>query len=294
MKKLLVIGGTGYIGYNCLKKASKLKMSLTSISLNIPEKNKRIKNVKYYNCDLTKMRRLKKIKNKYDYVINVSGYYHKANNDIMLKHYTGIKNIVNFLDKKKLKKFIHIGTSLEYGDLRSPLKESMICKPKSYYGKIKLKCTKYLLKTHKEKFYPITILRLFSLYGLDYNKGLMFKIIKLASQNKNYKLSSSHYKRDFCHIQDIIGAIFKTLFSSNTDGEIFNVGYGKPFTIRKVADLISKKINFGKPIWTSSKLNNSIINFYPNTIKIRNIIKWKPKISFINGVNNLIKQTGNT
>ena len=39
-KKLLVIGGTGFIGFNLLKKAKKLGLSLTSISLKKPEKKK--------------------------------------------------------------------------------------------------------------------------------------------------------------------------------------------------------------------------------------------------------------
>ena len=50
MKKILVIGGTGFIGYHCLKNASKLNASLFSISL---------KNPKKFNYSLIK----KKIKN---------------------------------------------------------------------------------------------------------------------------------------------------------------------------------------------------------------------------------------
>ena len=43
-KNLLVIGGTGFIGFHILKKAQKLKWKLTSISRNRPQKKKICKN----------------------------------------------------------------------------------------------------------------------------------------------------------------------------------------------------------------------------------------------------------
>ena len=144
MKKILVIGGTGFIGHHCLKKASKLNASLFSLSLKKPKKSRKIKKVKYFKLDFTNYKKLKKLKNDYDYVINAGGYYtvsedkKKLKNNIN-KHLTGLKNIINFLDKKKLRKFIQIGSSLEYDNLSSPLIESMSCRPKNYYGKIKLK-----------------------------------------------------------------------------------------------------------------------------------------------------------
>ena len=44
-----------------------------------------------------------------------------------------------------------MGSSAEYGNNQSPLKENFNCKPKSTYGKAKLLSTKYLIKKHKEK-----------------------------------------------------------------------------------------------------------------------------------------------
>ena len=38
MKNLLIVGGTGFIGYHLLKEAQKRKYKVTSISLNRPKK----------------------------------------------------------------------------------------------------------------------------------------------------------------------------------------------------------------------------------------------------------------
>ena len=46
---LLVLGGTGFIGKNIIKKAAAKGWQVTSASLSSPVKKKRIKRVKYYN-----------------------------------------------------------------------------------------------------------------------------------------------------------------------------------------------------------------------------------------------------
>ena len=43
MKKILVIGGTGFIGYHIITEAKKRKWEITSISLNKPKKKDIIK-----------------------------------------------------------------------------------------------------------------------------------------------------------------------------------------------------------------------------------------------------------
>ena len=152
MKKLLIVGGSGLIGSACIKRGLRKNYKISSLSL---KKNIRVKNVNCYHFDYSSFKNFKKIENNFDFIINAGGYFLKKNRDIkkLNKHFYGLKNIINFSDKKKLKKIIHIGSSLEYEGLNSPLREEMLCDPKSYYGKIKLKCTKYCQLMYKKKIY---------------------------------------------------------------------------------------------------------------------------------------------
>ena len=47
--------------------------------------------------------------------------------------------------------FVQIGSSGEYGALKSPQNESSKCNPKSIYGQAKLLATKYLIRLFKKK-----------------------------------------------------------------------------------------------------------------------------------------------
>ena len=70
-EKILVIGGTGFIGSHVLKNLSK-KFILFSLSKKT--NLKKIKNVKYIFKDITKINLLKKINENFDHIINLCGY----------------------------------------------------------------------------------------------------------------------------------------------------------------------------------------------------------------------------
>ena len=165
---MLVTGGTGFIGYHLLKKL-KRKFSIFSLSSKKPSAKRKIKNVKYLNCDISKKKslfnKLNKLR-KIDYVINLAGYVDHSNKKKTSEtHYHGCKHLVDFFTSKKIKLFIQIGSSLEYGNQKTPHHEKLKCYPIGTYGKSKLKSTKYILKISKKKNLPSIILRLYQIYG---------------------------------------------------------------------------------------------------------------------------------
>ena len=64
MKKkiqILIIGGTGFIGYHLAKTCIKKNWKVTSLSKKRPKKKRYIKGVIYIKCNITKKNELKKI-----------------------------------------------------------------------------------------------------------------------------------------------------------------------------------------------------------------------------------------
>ena len=152
-KKILITGGTGFIGYHLAKKCLELNWSVTSLSSKKPKRHRKLKKVKYLICDISNQKSLKKkINQNYDYVVNLAGYVdHSHKYKTMKSHYNGCKNISSFFVKSKIKKFIQVGSSIEYGKISSPQKENNLNKQKTYsiYGTSKLLSTKFLLKLKK-------------------------------------------------------------------------------------------------------------------------------------------------
>ena len=57
---ILIVGGTGFIGYHLAKKCLAKGWKVTSISLNAPKKIRYLPKVKYIICDITKKKSLER------------------------------------------------------------------------------------------------------------------------------------------------------------------------------------------------------------------------------------------
>ena len=293
--KILIAGGTGFIGYYLAKKCLSLNWSVDSISTKSPLKKRKLERVKYIKFDISKKKDLiKNLSQNYDYVVNLAGYVdHSHKEKTMRSHYDGCKNLSEFFLNKKIKKFIQIGSSIEYGKLKSPQKENIRNSQKTYsvYGKAKLLSTKFLMRLKKKYNFPATVIRLYLVYGpkQDLNRLIPITIMN-AIHNKKFKCSSGNQLRDFIYIDDLINAILKILKSYNVAGEIINIGSGKPISVKKLILKICKLTKGGKPQFGKIPLRkDEIIKLYPNLSKAKKLFDWEPKIDLEKGLKKTIK-----
>lgn len=292
-KNILIIGGTGFLGYHLAKVCLNLKWTVVSVSLNKPKKNRKLKGVNYLIIDISKKKGLFKLNNyKFQYVVNLGGYVNHVNElEVKKYHFLAVKNLYEYFKLKKIKKFIQVGSSAEYGKSKMPQKETFKCRPIGIYGKYKLKASNFLLQKSRKKIFPFTILRLYQVYGPNQNKQRFLPILIKACLNKNtFYASSGIQKRDFLYISDAVEAIIKTLLSKKSKGQILNIGYGKSIQLKKIVYQVGEITNFVKPLFGKIKLRkDEALDYYPEIKKAKRIIKWKPKINWEEGILNTIK-----
>jgi len=297
IKKILIIGGTGFIGSHLVNKCSSLGWKVTSVSLSLPEKKKRNKKVKYHKVNLTNFSSIKKkLNTPFNYIVNLAGYINHSNskkdyNKIMKEHFDSVKNIIKAIPRKNLVKFVQIGSSDEYGLEKAPQSEKTKLSPKSAYSKAKAKTTNFLKKMHLKEKYPYAIARLFLTYGPGQKKDRFIpQIINGSIKNKSFPTTSGEQIRDFCYIDDTVSAILLILRDKKAVGQVFNVATGTPVKIKKVINLITKIVGKGKPEFNKRGLRegeNEIL--YADIKKIKKILNWKPKTSLLLGLKKTIK-----
>ena len=101
-ERILIIGGTGFIGKYLTKKCHGKGFLCSVISLNVPKKENKIEGVDYYQCDLSIYDQLYAILHdkKFEYVVNLSGYinhssfYSNEGLSIINSHFSGVINIL--------------------------------------------------------------------------------------------------------------------------------------------------------------------------------------------------------
>lgn len=292
-KKILIVGGTGFIGFHLSKHCVKKKMNVTSISTKIPSKNRFLKGVNYVLTDISDINKLKKkIKTKYDYVVNLGGYVdHSNKKKTYNSHYKGCKNLYHLVKGNKLKLFIQMGSSLEYGKNLSPLNESLECNPSSIYGKSKYLATKFLLTKHNQENFPVVILRLFQAYGPNQSINRLIPItIDNCLKKQKFSCSLGNQIRDFIYIDDVINAIYLSLKNKNVIGEILNIGTSKPIKVKEVISKIRKISNGGSPQFGKIGMRKDELKIViPNTNKIKKILNWKANVNLIDGLKKTIQ-----
>ena len=290
--KILIFGGSGFIGYHLTKKCVKKGWSVTSISKHILKKEKIVKKAFYSIKNLENFRNFKNISKDYDFVVNASGYINNNDNLTYKNHnFKIVKNIIRHFRNTNIKAFLNIGTSAEYGGMFSPQNEKVKTLPKSKYGKDKLKCTKILINSFKTINFPAIVFRTYQVYGpLQETNRLIPIAANSCYLNKKFDCSDGSQIRDYIYIDDLTEAILKALNNKLAIGQIFNIGSGYGVSLKQIIDSTKKFFKKGRPLFGKIKSrkdeNKEII---ADISKIKRILKWKPKVKFKLGLRRTLK-----
>ena len=314
MKKILVTGCAGFIGYHlCLKILENRNYKLYGID-NINSyydtnlKKKRIEELKknkkfnFNKIDISNKKKIKDYLNKYkfDYFIHLAAQagvrYSFTNPDEYLNsNIIGFYNILENIKNYNLKHFIFASTSSVYGNSNiTPFKETDDTdKPVSFYAASK-KINEIMAYPYSLNYkIPMTGLRFFTVYG-PYGRPDMalFKFVKNIISNKSIDLyNNGNHQRDFTYIDDVTTSIIKVLNKIPKPQEpfnILNIGSNNPKKLINFVNIIESILK------KKAKKNNlkfqigDVKKTHANINKIKKLINYSPRTNLTNGINNFI------
>ena len=291
--RLLVVGGSGFIGQHIVKKALKKGFNVTILTKNKHNATNNLNDVVYLTADISsKTSMLPILEGKvFDYVINLGGYINHANysnggSEVYDVHFNGVRNLVDCLDRHKIKGFVQIGSSDEYGSNPAPQSEVQREAPNSLYSCAKVSATYFLQTLYKTEGFPAIILRPFLVYGPGQGEGRFIpEIIKGCLNNQKFPASKGRQLRDFCFVNDFVQAVFFALNSDNAYGEVINIASGKPISIEEVVNKIINIVHSGRPQFGQIPYRNGEnMELYANISKANSMLDWQPKTSLDNGL----------
>ena len=295
--KILVAGGSGFIGSNLISKLLSAGNEVISLSIKQKKINNKIGNAKYVYHDLTKPIPKDKYKlfSDVEYLVNCSGYINHKNfmdggKKIFNEHFDSVYTLTNLAIELKIKSFIHLGSSDEYGTISSPIKESCREAPISPYALGKLASTHYLRQCYEKKILNTVVLRPFLVFGENQNKDRFLPyLINNCLNNREFKVSKGEQIRDYLYVEDFNRAIIKSMTNMKAFGQIINIASGTPISIREVIEYVKQIIGKGKPIYGGLDYRNGeSMELYANIEKAKNILDWEPKYDFLESLKKVI------
>ena len=288
--RLLVVGGSGFIGRHVVSRAGAMNWDVTCLSLNTRQLPKGVSSVVADLSDRTALN-ASLADARFDYVVNCGGYidhtlFKSGGRKLLESHFDGLMNLVEILDRSTLKSFVNIGSSDEYGSGLAPQAESLREAPISPYSLGKTAATHFLQMLHRTEALPTTTLRLFLTYGPGQSENRFIpQIIRGCLKDVPFPVSGGQQLRDFCFIDDTIRAIFMTLESAKARGEVLNIASGQPITIREMIENVRRMVGRGQPQFGQLAYRpGENMALYADISRAKALLGWTPEVDISEGL----------
>ena len=305
VKNVLITGGAGYIGSHVTETLLKKNKKVFLVD-NLSTGHKKLinKKAKFFKLDIANKHGIKKIIEKYkiDSIIHLAAHLIIGEGQKKPKKYyknnvLGTKKLMEACKNSTVKNFIFSSTAAIYKEGQYKVSENSIIKPKSVYGKTKIKAENLIINFAKKNKINYGILRYFNIAGAspsgkiglinkksdhlfkNFSSEIMKKRPKLKIYGSDYKTKDGSCIRDFIHVSDIAQIHYLILEKINKlkISKILNCGYNKGISVLEVAKEFKKQSSKKVNIIFTKRRKDDLIKIIASNKKLKNFVKWRPK-----------------
>lgn len=301
--KLLVTGGTGFIGSAFIRKASQYgSLDITVVdSLTYSGDRERIDaeedHIDFEQVDITDYDALAAQFSavKPEAVVHFAAETHVDRSILYPERFIttnvlGTTNLLRLSLQHEVKKFIHISTDEVYGELPSgsngKFTEESPLLPNSPYSASKASADMFVRAFMRTYGLNVVTVRPSNTYGpWQYPEKLIPLAIANVLQGRKIPVyGRGENIRTWLHVDDCADAIF-TIFEKGRGGECYNVGSDEEITNKEVLRSILSLLGVGNELmeYVADRPGHDF-RYALNTKKIRKELGWKASIPFRNGI----------
>ncbi|GAA5817985.1 MAG: nucleoside-diphosphate sugar epimerase [Methanobrevibacter sp. CfCl-M3] len=313
MKKKLITGGAGFIGFHLAKCIYDIDSELTLIDNlsrgSIDDEFQEFiqkPNVNFINTDMTNTDFFDELGDYYDEIYHLAAingtknfYLHPEN--VLKVNILSLMNMLEYINKDNCGKFlftssseVYAGTIEEYMESNYiPTKEDIplsindVFNPRFSYAGSKIIGELLTINILKSKNVKFSIVRYHNIYGhrMGYDHVIPEFCKRIFIKMDPFPIFGGYETRAFCHVFDAVSATKLVMESDKTNGEILHIGNSsEEVEIIEVAKQLFDISGFNPTLDVQEAPSGSVKRRCPNTNKIEKLIGYKPKISLKDGL----------
>lgn len=304
-KKVLVTGGTGFIGSNVVTLLANRGYEVTvldNLCTGYKDNIKGIKNVDLIDGDIRDKDLV------YNLVKNAGGIFHLAALTGNIKsienpvedadiNVLGTLNLLNAAKEYKVPKFVFSSSGAIFGEVSYlPIDEKHPAEPDSPYGVTKLASEKHCLCYSRLYNMDIVCLRYFNVYGINQRYDPYGNVIpiwtSLILQNKPCAIyGSGEQTRDFINVKDVAMANIQAFETPGVKGP-FNIGFGNSITINQLVEIFKRVSGRDIEIVYAPPRKGEVLHSKADINKAKSAFNFKPEIDIEEGLKEYISWVG--
>ena len=297
--RILITGGSGFIGAPIIKRLLKSKAShqILALTRNLKKSLPEAKNIDWIESDLDDLSSVSSVIQDFKPEIVI----HLAWQDIPnFSAQTSIQNVNRSMELFELiwplescQKVLVSGTCAEYNSQTGSCSESDTIKPTDFLTWAKLALLDYLKTQTTSRDITLGWFRLFYVYGPNQREdSLIPSLIKNLSQRRMPLLKSSKSANDYIYVNDV-AEIFELSLVTKFPSGVYNLGSGNLISTLEVCKtvemmVLGKQKNSEKLEQDAKKttvdIKSHASNCYASTKLTKEIFDWEAKTQFFDGV----------
>jgi nucleoside-diphosphate-sugar epimerase len=288
MKKILVTGGTGFIGSaiarNLAHDGFGVRILDNDSRGNVENLNDLKNDVEFYNGDIRDFDLVRKAMKGVDTVCHLA--YVNGTKNFYTRPYEileiGIKGMFNILEASKINDIQNIvlaSTSEVYQQSEViPTPEEVVLKipnvknPRYSYGGGKIASELLLINFCRQNLISYQIFRPHNIYGPNMgNDHVIPELINKILDSKNSEITiqgTGNETRSFCFIDDFIQS-FRLILTKGQKNEIYNIGSEEEISIKRLINVICAEVGTEVTLNFSELTEGSAIRRCPDLTKIK-------------------------
>lgn len=304
MKRVLVIGGAGYVGCVLVPKLfeSGYKVVVYDLMLFGDKGLPKHSGLEVIKGDVRDIPSLIEVLNGIDSVIHLACISNDPSFELDPElsksiNYDSFEPVVIACKNNGVKRFIYASTSSVYGVSDAPeITETHPLVPLTDYNKYKGMSEPLLLK-HQSKDFTTVIIRPATVCGYSPRQRLDLTVnilTNLAVNKGQITVFGGSQKRPNIHIDDI-SELYVKLLEMPTEliaGEIYNAGY-ENFTVAEIAEMVKRVVEQEmpekKPITIVTSSSNDLRSYHVSSRKIKEKLGFVPQRSVEDAIRDLCK-----
>jgi len=243
-KRILVTGASGFIGAHLCQRLKTIEAEVYGVSRSFQSDNEICSH--WLRGDLAEIKDVHNIikASMPDIVFHLASHVVGARDlEIVMPTFkSNLASTVNILTestKLACEKIILVGS------LEEPEEFTNFITPSSPYAAAKLASSAYGRMFHALYQTPVTIARLFMVYGSgqrDLTKLVPYVILSLL-RKKNPNLTSGQRLVDWIYVQDVVDGLIMMAQAKNVEGDTIDIGSGQLHSVKSIVQKLSKLID---------------------------------------------------